>query len=765
MKLLISEPSGETQTVQVEKDRIRIGRDPRCDIAIDAKKFPKVSGLHAEVVLQDGRVWLIHRSKSNSTVVNGEAVQTPLQLNVGVKFQLGFTGPTIQLAAVPAIARKTILSAKASDFVAPEQLRSRRIDIGEGGVIGRVPLATYQLAHPLVSRRHASISRMGDKWLIVDEGSANGTFVDGERIRARTELQVGAVVDIGPFTLVFDGKSLASRSRANNVQIEVSDLSYVIPDAKSNRKIYLLNGISFDVDPGQFVAVLGPSGSGKSTLLKIVSGRNWPFSGSVSLNGRDLHAEFAAFKEDLVVVPQATAFHENLSVRQTLEYSAALRLQGDTSKHERETIVSESLAKVGLDERSETCVKNLSGGQLKRLGLACELISDPSLVFLDEVTSGLDEQADGEMMRLFRTLADTGKTLVCVTHNLSHVESNCHKVLILTVGGRVAFFGSPAETYQYFGVKNLADVYGMLETKSAGNWHAAYLAHRSMNKGDSVKIPRVTSESSPSQSLIRRIGLKPASQTWVLMSRYVSIWLGDLTALFALFGQAILVTALLCLVFSSIPDSSNPEDLMTRKSEIRNLLFLIGISCFWLGANNSAKEIVKERRIFERERSFNLVSESYWFSKVIVLSWIGFIQSSILTLTVVLCCGLPGNTLAYLACSLLLSLLGTSVGLAISANSKSEELSIALVPTVIIPQIILAGVVARLNDISELLAQGLTTSYWGQQLYENFVPEVDKFAADFQPSVLFCVSVLAGHLTVFLVVSWIGCRFMTFVRE
>ena len=155
-------------------------------------------------------------------------------------------------------------------------------------------------------------------------------------------------------------------------------------------------------------------------------------------------------------------------------------------------------------------------------------------------------------------------------------------------------------------------------------------------------------------------------------------------------------------------------------------MFLIGISCFWLGANNSAKEIVKERKIFERERSFNLVPEAFWASKIFVLSWIGFLQSALLTLTVVLVCGLPGNLFAYIGISLLLSMLGTSLGLAISANSKSEELSVALVPAAIIPQIILAGVVANLNGVSEFLANVFTTSYWGQQLYENFVPAADQ---------------------------------------
>ncbi|MEM9412368.1 MAG: ABC transporter permease, partial [Planctomycetota bacterium] len=152
-------------------------------------------------------------------------------------------------------------------------------------------------------------------------------------------------------------------------------------------------------------------------------------------------------------------------------------------------------------------------------------------------------------------------------------------------------------------------------------------------------------------------------------------------------------------------------------------------------------------------------------SKVFVLSWIGFLQSAFLTLTVGLVCDLPGDLPAYVGISLLLSLLGTSMGLAISANSKSEELSVALVPAAIIPQIILAGVVANLSGVSDLLANAVTTSYWGQQLFENFIPKSDQCLDDSRPSVFLCFAVLISHLAVFQAGTWFGCRFMRFSPE
>src|SRR5438552_18518396 len=100
----------------------------------------------------------------------------------------------------------------------------------------------------------------------------------------------------------------------------------------------------------------------------------------------------------------------------------------------------------------------------------------PSLLFLDEVTSGLDEQTDREMMKLFRQVADSGKTVVCITHNLANVEDNCHLVVILTEGGRLAFVGTPAEARDYFGIARLGDVYDKLRERKAAEWQSRFRA-------------------------------------------------------------------------------------------------------------------------------------------------------------------------------------------------------------------------------------------------------------------------------------------------
>src|SRR5262249_9712358 len=213
-----------------------------------------------------------------------------------------------------------------------------------------------------------------------------------------------------------------------------------------------------------------------TTLLSMLSGRTAPDRGAVLVNGEDLHANFVALKQDIAVVPQRDVLHDTLGVGAALRYTAELRLPPDTGRDEIEASVSDLLEVVGLAKRRGTLIRHLSGGQVKRASLANELMARPSLLFLDEVTSGLDEQTDREMMELFRQVADSGKTVVCITHSLANVEATCHLVVTLTEGGRLAFVGTPEEAKAYFGVARLGDVYRKLAGRGPQEWQAAFRA-------------------------------------------------------------------------------------------------------------------------------------------------------------------------------------------------------------------------------------------------------------------------------------------------
>ena len=158
--------------------------------------------------------------------------------------------------------------------------------------------------------------------------------------------------------------------------------------------------------------------------------------GVININHQDLFTNFASLKRDIAVVAQRDAMHEGLTVGQSLHFTAELRPPADTRREELSKSVDDTLQVVGLDDKKDVLLKNLSGGQLKLAGLANELISRPSLLLIDEATTGLDEQSDRDMMELFKRIADTGKTVVCITHNLSNVEAVCNLIVLLTQGGK-----------------------------------------------------------------------------------------------------------------------------------------------------------------------------------------------------------------------------------------------------------------------------------------------------------------------------------------
>jgi ABC-type multidrug transport system ATPase subunit/pSer/pThr/pTyr-binding forkhead associated (FHA) protein len=728
-------PDGRTLAGEPDGPSIRLGRDPSCEIALDETDFPMVSGLHARIEASDGGFILLHESRSNKTLLNDAVVETSHRVQSGDRVKLGYTGPTIELVSIEAASRSPQPEVHGSGQTVqadPRQLAllrgtlgTKRIEIGGGGVIGRDPQLQFPLDHPHVSRLHASLTVRGDRVVVADLRSSNGTFVNGQRLAKPVSIEAGDRIDIGPFSLRFDGMALVSRSRSNNVELSAVGLKRVVQDPAAGEPFTILDGISLVVRPHEFVCLLGPSGSGKSTLLAMLSGRSAPDEGTVLINGEDLYADFEALKADIAVVPQKDLLHETLAVEAALRYTAELRLPPDTGRDEVESIVADILGGVGLTERRATAIRYLTGGQIKRASLANELISRPSLLLLDEVTSGLDEQTDREVMSLFREVADGGKTVVCATHRLANVESTCHLVVILTRGGRLAFVGTPEEAKQYFAISRLGDLYAKLEERDPQEWHARFHASSQFQQYVAERIPTESPNRPPPIRAMKWMRSRRPSfirQTSVLIRRYVSILRGDPQALIAMAAQGLLIAGLLGLVFGRLADVSLAEQRVQRTI---NLQLLLATSCFWFGANAASKELVKERAIFRHEHHLNLGVGAYFVSKMIVLAAISVIQAAVLWTIVQAWCGLPGSVLLQLLVLALLAVSGTAFGLLISALARSQEVATTLVPIVVIPQIILAGVVAPLTGGARWLAQGYVTVHWAQETLERTLPEAD----------------------------------------
>ena len=175
-------------------------------------------------------------------------------------------------------------------------------------------------------------------------------------------------------------------------------------------------------------------------------------------------------------------------------------------------------------------------------------------------------------------------------------------------------------------------------------------------------------------------------------------------------------------VFSRLADESDP---IKRVQRTVNFLMLLAVPSFWFGCNTAAKELVKERVIYLRERDFNLRVSGYYLSKFLVLALGGTIQVTLLFGIAWLWCRPPGPPAVQWATLVFLTLTGTSIGLLISAYAKTEEMATTLVPLVVLPQIIMAGVVVPLKGIGLSFSKCMITVYWGQQALEHTLPKTD----------------------------------------
>ncbi|MEM1212583.1 MAG: FHA domain-containing protein, partial [Planctomycetota bacterium] len=433
-------------------------------------------------------------------------------------------------------------------------------------LLGRDETAVdVHLDHPTISRRHALIETTKRGVTLSDLNSANGTFLNGTRVTTATPLHEGDRLDLGPFALTFTGNALVPLAvRANNVELHCKALSRIVKDRTTGKPLTLLDNVSVALQPRDFACLLGPSGSGKSTLLNAMAARVPADEGRVTLNGEDLYANFDALKTQIAVVPQKDVLHDALPVAKALRYTAELRLPPDTTDADLDQSVNEMLDTVGLTHRKTTNIADLSGGQIKRASLANEIISKPSLLFLDEVTSGLDEQTDREMMQLFRQIADQGKTVVCITHSLANVEENCTLVVILTPGGKLAFVGPPDDALSYFKIDRLGDVYQRLAERDAAEWRDAFLSHPLYDQYVTQRLPDNSAEETappprkpPRFSEYLRTGQR---QLPIMLRRYVDIFAKDRRTLAFIAAQSLLVAVLLCVLYANVNDRSSIAD-------------------------------------------------------------------------------------------------------------------------------------------------------------------------------------------------------------
>lgn len=205
------------------------------------------------------------------------------------------------------------------------------------------------------------------------------------------------------------------------LSIEVSGLS------KAYGSLQAVDNVTFDVKPGEFFGLLGPNGAGKTTTLEMIEGLRQPDSGTVRIDGKDPWTRDPDLQKRIGVQLQSSAFFERLTAREQLQTFASLY---NVSASQADDL----LEQVGLADKAKSQVEKLSGGQAQRLSIACALVHDPEVVFLDEPTAALDPQARRNLWDFLRSINQTGRTVVLTTHYMEEAEALCDRVAIIDHG-------------------------------------------------------------------------------------------------------------------------------------------------------------------------------------------------------------------------------------------------------------------------------------------------------------------------------------------
>jgi ABC-type multidrug transport system ATPase subunit len=534
---------------------------------------------------------------------------------------------------------------------------------------------------------------------------------------------VGDVVVVGPYHLVVSlpqgaAPRLQVLDTRNRARLDAREVT-----VKAGART-ILDRISLSLPAGSFTAIIGPSGSGKSTLLRALSGARPASTGQVLLNGVDLYRAFSALKSHLGYVPQDDIVHRELTVDESLDYTARLRLPRDTRAPERVRRVSEVLATLELTERRTLEVHSLSGGQRKRVSIAAELLTEPNLLFLDEPTSGLDPGLEESLMLLLRELSYKGKTVVLVTHTLDNIHL-CDAVLLM-VDGRLGFYGTPDEARAYFGIEHMVNLYARLKERPGADWHDQFQqteVHARRVAQPLQVVSRATPGAEAAAPAPRRIG--PLRQLRLLTTRYLRMTGRDTRNGLLLILQAPIIAGLIGL--SLLYGSS--EIAYTKPKN--TLLFLLALTAVWFGCSNAARELVKERPIYLRERMVNLRILPYLLSKVVVLGALALVQCVAFLAILHEWFFIPGHLPLLLGAMMLSSLVGILMGLALSAVAGTADRAMTLLPILLIPQVLFTSpsVHMDMKGPAGYVARAMPT-WWSFDLLRRIAIEPDAALHD-----------------------------------
>jgi ABC-type multidrug transport system ATPase subunit len=663
------------------KSKITLGREKDSNtIVIDN---PLISRNHLEIGTDGNNIYITDLNSTNGTFLNGIKLKGNQKCIITLTDKVR-VGNNEEICVIYIENNETI-NQSLNSFL------SKKAEI----TIGRSSKCDIVINDDAVSRMHTKIFKVNNEIYVEDLRSTNGTFLNQTKIKTKTKVNSSDIIYIGlhAFSL-----NTASRDLSTESAIKTIQLKKVFKDGRIG-----LHPININISSKKIVALMGPSGCGKSTLLKALNGDSPASSGEVYIFGLELIKNYELLKQKIGYVPQDDIVHSELTVNETLYYAAKLRLADGALETLIQERITEILVSLNLNDSAirSTKIKNLSGGQRKRISIAVELLNRPSILFLDEPTSSLDPETIEEFLKCLKDLCHHGTTVIMVTHkpeDLHYVDD----IIFLGAKGYHIYAGSKNEFLTYFSKKNIIEVYSLLSSeKSAKEWNQ--------------KLPNNAQANQLEQSINikKEISTSPVRQLFWQSRRYLNIKTNDLKNMLLLFLQPLIIAILIKLSFTHLIEKSS---ISGEKVGVLGAVFMIIISTIWFGVSNSAKEIVSEKAIFRRERMYNLYLSNYFLSKWIVLSIISFIQLSFFLLILKIA---YGNELTnYMNSLLFLFFISNSaiiLGLLLSAISESTDAVMTILPVALLSQIILAGIITPLQSKLTEFMSYFTLGRWGTE--------------------------------------------------
>src|SRR5213082_303144 len=586
-----------------------------------------------------------------------------------------------------------------------------------------------------------------DRPILVGETPVRTTapLVDGDTIR----------IDVGQFLRCNFSERIIEEERNIIRSLEVVDVTHRF----GNNEIGL-EGVSFAVNRGELVCVMGASGSGKSTLMKVLGGQLQPTSGQVLLNDRPLYENLDLLKGYISYIPQEDAFDEHLTIGENLQFAAAIRAP-HLSGRDLTRRLEGKLIELGLNERRDSIVgspvkKTLSGGERKRLNIGLDMIGSADVYLFDEPTSGLSSKDSEHVIEIIRALAHNKIIIVTIHQPSSKLFQMFHKAILFDKGGRLVFFGTPSDMLRYFaeaehqhqfgaelgacpscGTTRPEFIFDVLETplrdisgdiiyeeNSRGQLVAArrYSPEFWRDKYEAFRLIQDVKQVSLRKEPVALLPAAPA-QKKRLPFRWHDEWTQFRTLLRRSFlsklrNRANLVITigvspvLALLIATILRYSENGTYDFASAYHIPTFLFPGLIVAMFLGLTNSADDIIRDRPVLQRERNLKVRLSYYVISKTLTLGVFALVQCILFVLIGNSLLQIRGMFWIDLAIMFLTAMSGVALGLVISSLVADPKTAANVVPLVLIPQIIMGGALIKYEDMNRNLGLLYSLSHW-----------------------------------------------------